>query len=627
MLTLLFGTFSSCKSVDEPPVIDPPDPLTSPSHLSSQDVTYATATLSWDAVKTAESYNVRINNGDAIPVVSNTHELDGLKPDADYIWAVQAVRGDETGPWSYDAGFATEPLPDIEKPGDMSVSAITQTTAVLEWSAVLLADGYNVRINETEVFPVKSTTCTLSGMSPDTEYSWEVQALRGKEIGPWSDKMTFSTEPLPALGIPGNLVSGDLYYTSATLSWSAVEEADFYEVRLNGVSGVVAVETTFALTGLDAATQYTWSVRAIDEERIGEWAPDATFTTDYIEQINLKEILDHGYAGATAGAGTSTFRFFFHDFIEGSDAGNGYELGVNLVTAAIDDASNKPFLQIPAGTYPFSTTGGAGTVHINDYTYLESIVNDAIGQTYTVTGGKAIIAGEDNDYYMEFIVETAQRAPLLFVWDGPFVLRNPGYTPPAGETTDFGALPMYLNLIDFYSRVGFFYGVRDVYIVQGQAEGVIQDNGVLTGNGWFVGNVQFHKDPGSDGILGTGTYDIAMNNDPGFVQAGWFESFSGIFVGMWAHKIENDRMVMSIPLVSGTVLSTVSNGMYNIEIEAFDALGARYIGTIYNSEPILPPALPARIDSAAPGIGQHIRRTVGKAAVNPQSYRMKAIAQ
>jgi hypothetical protein len=187
---------------------------------------------------------------------------------------------------------------------------------------------------------------------------------------------------------------------------------------------------------------------------------------------------------------------------------------------------------------------------------------------------------------------------------------------------------MYLNLIDFYPRVGFWEGIRDVYIVQGQQESVTQTDGVLSGNGWFVGNVQFHKEVDSDGILGNGTYDIEMNNTPGYVQAGWFEIFSGVYVGLWVHRVENDRMVQSIAIVSGTVLVTHSNGMYVIEIDGFDANGVRYTGSIYNKEPIVPPVVtpPIAPDVAAPK-GAPIQRAAGRAAVNPKNYRMQALAK
>ncbi len=72
----------------------------------------------------------------------------------------------------------------------------------------------------------------------------------------------------PALAAPTGVVTSNPTNTTMTISWNAVTGADSYNVyrNANKTNALPVTATSFTDTGLAAATQYSWTVRAADEE-------------------------------------------------------------------------------------------------------------------------------------------------------------------------------------------------------------------------------------------------------------------------------------------------------------------------------------------------------------------------
>ena len=92
------------------------------------------------------------------------------------------------------------------------------------------------------------------------------------------------------LGTPS--VNVDKTYKSAKLTWEAVENADKYLVKFNGVNQEATDNLYFDATGLTAETQYTYQVKALAEEGQedycdGEFSAEANFTTDATPTAHL----------------------------------------------------------------------------------------------------------------------------------------------------------------------------------------------------------------------------------------------------------------------------------------------------------------------------------------------------
>ncbi len=279
-------------------------------------VTGTGATLTWEAGTgggcTATQYIVRHYQafGDdrrlgSATVTTLSRSVTGLVQGRDYQFSLAAMGdcGRGRSSWVY-VEFTTSGVAQItypNAPSGFTASSITDTTAVLSWTAG--ADGdcattsYDVwvELNYGEALWERAkftgTTVTVTGLSAETTYAAFVDAY-GSTCDENSDalKVTFTTlaaaatntptpepttavKPNPPTGLATSAISG----TGATLSWTAGSwvgcATSNYDVYVNiyvdeGTSGDVSwkkervTATTVTVTGLSRATVYTAEVIA-----------------------------------------------------------------------------------------------------------------------------------------------------------------------------------------------------------------------------------------------------------------------------------------------------------------------------------------------------------------------------
>ncbi|MDR2890594.1 MAG: fibronectin type III domain-containing protein [Alistipes sp.] len=119
-------------------------------------------------------------------------------------------------------------------------------------------------------------------------------ALLAGVAGLWSCSPADGETP----GTPTGAEAISVTATGATLIWDAVAGADRYEIRLDepevtresaaenitrateSEGGLInSPEDSYVLTDLTPSTSYTWSVRAVSGNAIGDWATGEPFTT------------------------------------------------------------------------------------------------------------------------------------------------------------------------------------------------------------------------------------------------------------------------------------------------------------------------------------------------------------
>jgi hypothetical protein len=336
-------------------------------------------------------------------------------------FATQCKEGGSDGPENKE----------LAAPTGLESSDVTDVSATLGWDAVETATGYNVRINDGESVPVTQTTYRAEGLSPEMNYTWAVQAVKGEETGPWSENGTFKTDFAP-ISTPEGLASADVSFKTATLSWSEVTGATGYELRLNEEEETIPVtEATHTLTNLAVNTDYTWSVRATIGERQGEWSEEATFKTEFIEPIRFVNY-NVQFRGFQYGDNTS-------NFVIGMDAlptppVTGQAIALDLITEAADTSPLLEFISLPTGEYPFlmDATGTANTVKCQPnggFTYFMNFTN-YVPTPFYVEEGTLYISEDSGEYHIEVIGKFAGIEETLYiVYDGPFEIPNPEYLP------------------------------------------------------------------------------------------------------------------------------------------------------------------------------------------------------
>src|SRR5438552_417041 len=157
-------------------------------------------------------------------------------------------------------------------PTGLTGAAAGSTGANLAWSAStdnVGVTGYTVRRNGVQVATPATTSYADTGLSAATTYSYTVAARDAAgNVSPNSASVSVTTAiaaDTTAPTTPTGLTGAAAGSTGANLSWSASTDnvgVTGYIVRRNGVQVATPATTSFADTGLSAATTYSYTVAA-----------------------------------------------------------------------------------------------------------------------------------------------------------------------------------------------------------------------------------------------------------------------------------------------------------------------------------------------------------------------------
>lgn len=160
-------------------------------------------------------------------------------------------------------------------PTSLAASGTTQTTTNLAWTAAtdnVGVTGYDVYQGATLLGTVATTTYNVTGLTASTAYTFSVKAKDAAgNISAASNVVNVTTlapvADTTAPTAPTSLTASGTTQTTTNLSWTAstdnigVTGYDVYQGTT--LLGTVAT-TTYNVTGLTAATAYTFSVKAKD---------------------------------------------------------------------------------------------------------------------------------------------------------------------------------------------------------------------------------------------------------------------------------------------------------------------------------------------------------------------------
>ena len=270
-----------------------PKPPT-PTGLTVSNVTSTGATVTWDPVPGAESYNVYLNDFLYAAYVTGTYcNITGLNPATSYTVRVTAVisnvEGDPatTSFTTYDQSAPVPPAP----PSGFTAQATGPTQVRLNWNPNTEPDlvGYIIYRNNSEIARVDSSTTTYtdSGLTPNTSYTYGIKAYNTSNLT--SDMRTVQvTTPKPPP--PTNLTVSNVTTTGAMVTWDPVSGAESYNVYINDfLYDAYLTQTQCNITGLDPATSYTVRVTSVISNVEGDPAT-TSFTTlvGYKPKLNVR---------------------------------------------------------------------------------------------------------------------------------------------------------------------------------------------------------------------------------------------------------------------------------------------------------------------------------------------------
>lgn len=159
-------------------------------------------------------------------------------------------------------------------PTNITVSNITNSSAVITWNAVGGATSYNLQyriVGNSNFTTVNNVTSpyTITGLSGDTEYEVQMQSVCGGNSSRYFVGAIFKTAASGCLN-PSNLTASNITANSAQINWSENGGATEWEIEY-GFSGfvqgsgtvVVTTNRPHTLTGLTHSMNYQVYVRSV----------------------------------------------------------------------------------------------------------------------------------------------------------------------------------------------------------------------------------------------------------------------------------------------------------------------------------------------------------------------------
>ena len=291
-----------------------PTPPGPPSSLATADVTKTAMTVTWDAPATdggdaITGYRLEVD-GKVVTTADakdRSYRLTGLRGGTTYDLALYALNeiGESTpAKASGTTAPATAPGP-VEA---FSVVKVTADSAAITWTAPLDDGGspvtsYLVSATDeqghVQAALTKSTNHAFTKLDSATKYTIVVAAKNAVGTGA-EDSRTIRTplKPVPRPdypGVPRELTSADVQYSSFRLTWQAPAKSGSapirdYEVDVNGETYATTTVTSVSVTDRVAGRTYNVQVRARNAD--GYWGGPAEIAVTTKAQSVPSEVRD-----------------------------------------------------------------------------------------------------------------------------------------------------------------------------------------------------------------------------------------------------------------------------------------------------------------------------------------------
>jgi large repetitive protein len=257
-----------------------------PSDLRATAVSSSRIDLNWTRANSGQvaQYRVYYANGtllDVLPASADTYSDTGLEPWTEYRYYITGANssGNESPPSEVASARTLDGTPP-SAPGNLGGTATSSTRVSLNWSAATDAesgiDEYVVYRNGGEAGRTSGLTYQDSGLTPDTEYGYQVSAVNGQGIeGNRSGTVQVRTLAPPPPGPPRDLSATAVSASAIDLDWRAPAEAGdvaSYRVYRDGSPVATVSATGYRDTGLASYTSYEYRVRSVNGDGL-ESAP------------------------------------------------------------------------------------------------------------------------------------------------------------------------------------------------------------------------------------------------------------------------------------------------------------------------------------------------------------------
>lgn len=249
-----------------------------PDSVKASGVANDKEKISWKGVTGAVGYQIRYKVTTAstyktITVRGSDTTLVNLYSGTTYNFAVRTkCTGSTYSTWSKAATFTTSGPAACPKPINLTITSITENSAILGWSNTG-ASSYQVRykINGTSVYNYLTATTNsvkLNNLTKGTTYVFYVEGICAADLkSPISAGKSFRTSGY-ACGFPTGITATSIMDNSAQIIWNEVPGTAGYQlvytVYESGITKTIkTTSTSVTLSGLFPGTPYGVQIRTI----------------------------------------------------------------------------------------------------------------------------------------------------------------------------------------------------------------------------------------------------------------------------------------------------------------------------------------------------------------------------
>ncbi|XP_041474432.1 fibronectin-like [Lytechinus variegatus] len=244
--------------------------LGSPANVSIRAVTAEHVEVAWTVPQVyAQSYMVHLFNEGGTEEHSRTVGAENtsvvfqnLTPSTLYLAVVETVSA--SSKLSYVSGWDLART-NILTASTLAVAEIGSTSATLSWIPIPSATGYVVSyisqdLSDTGVveLPSPSTTATVSGLRPETIYTFSVVATTTPPTGVGTT--------VGVTNVLTEVVVDAVTFNTISLSWTNIPDSNFYQIDYRNLGGVVrqtaSLTNTTTINGLTPSTSYNITVES-----------------------------------------------------------------------------------------------------------------------------------------------------------------------------------------------------------------------------------------------------------------------------------------------------------------------------------------------------------------------------
>lgn len=286
--------------------LDIPDPQLLEPEDGAEDVTLQPE-FTWES-DFGDNYEIQIaSDEDFDDIVAEVVDLtetsytpdEKLEEDTTYWWQIRAEENGHYSDWSDAFSFTTKVIepeaPTLVSPDDEATEV--EIPVKLEWNAVAEADSYRIQIATDEGFNdikvdsggITDAEISLNDLDHETEYFWQVQAVRVDTPGEWSEAWQFTTKPMEpeVVYLESPEDGAEDVSRQPELTWKT-DFGNRYEIRIAGDEDFDnIIEDADELDDksytpedeLEENTTYWWKVRAEDNGDYTDWSDAFHFTT------------------------------------------------------------------------------------------------------------------------------------------------------------------------------------------------------------------------------------------------------------------------------------------------------------------------------------------------------------